>query len=109
MGAITLYHPVDVRLIRHSLDNASISTGKFQQVKADPLGNHATYDVYIKDLAAIPFIPDLLTPRHVLDEVNKALGKHEVGWGWSGRCVSVVWRNGHWIARINVALLEAAK
>lgn len=109
MGAITRYHPVDVRLIRHSLDNEQISTGKFQQVYVDDLGKSATYDATIKDLHSWLVVPDLLTPREVKTSVQKALNRHEVGWGWSGECLGVVWRNDHWIARIRVTLLEVIK
>jgi len=109
MGKKTLYHPVDVALIRHCLTTNNVITGKFQQTKHDPLGNSAIYDVTIKEFPDWLVQEDILTPREVLETVQKALNRNEVGWGWCGRCLCVVWRNNHWSARIHVSLLEASK
>jgi len=105
MGTQTLYHPVDVPLIRVSLARRDIVPGKFQQVRSDFEKCSATYDVTLKDLP-LPFIPELLNPREVRHLVSVALANHEVGWCWYGDCESVTWRNGHWSARINVEILQ---
>jgi hypothetical protein len=105
MGAQTLYHPVEVALIRTSLTRCDIVTGKFQQVRSDFEKCSATYDVTLKDLP-LPFISELLNPREVRRMVSTALSKHEIGWGWYGDCESVTWRNNHWSARINVEILK---
>jgi len=105
MGLTTLYHPVDIPLIRHCLTKRKLIVGKFAQVKVDPLGSWALYDVTIKD-TDFPIINELLTPREVKQSVQKALDSHDVGLGWYGTCKAVSFRNDHWCARIEVGLLQ---
>lgn len=105
MGITTLYHPVDIPLIRHSLTKYKIIVGKFGQVKVDPLGTWAIYDVVVKDLGW-PINDDLLTPKEVKNSVQQALNRHDVGHGWYGTCQSVSFRNDHWCARIEVGLIQ---
>lgn len=107
MGVTTLYHPVDIPLIRHSLAKQKIIVGKFSQVKADPLSAWALYDVTIKD-TDFPIVNELLTPREVKKSVQSALDRHDVGLGWYGMCQAVSFRNNHWCARIEVGLIQEA-
>jgi hypothetical protein len=109
MGATTKYHPVSIPLIRQSLRDNSVDTGKFQQVKADFEKCTAVYDVTIKAMPAEMVVEDLLNPREVKRVLQKALAEHHVGWGWLGYCECVSWRNDHWSARVEVRLIEEAK
>jgi hypothetical protein len=106
MGYTSLYHPVSLPLLRHTLRAAGIDPSTVKQMLSDEDASYAVYNVTVRSFTLNPLMDVHLSVREAYQLCIEKLNSGLQPQGFYLAAAKLSWRANYWRFVLRVCLME---